>query len=145
MNRDPIQPTLTIAIALIWRSGQLLITRRPSNTHLAGFWEFPGGKVIEGESLVECVKREVYEELGIEIAVKQARAPITYVYPERTVALHPFDCTVVAGKPQSLEVAEWRWISPQEFGQYEFPPANADLISALHEPAIAQEREKSCI
>ncbi len=124
-------PTFHIAIALIWQDGKLLIARRPPQTHLANFWEFPGGKCEEGETLEACLVREVCEELGVEVKVTSAREAIEYVYPERKVILHPFDCVPMTGEPQALGCQEWRWVEPESLRQYEFPPANAPLIESV--------------
>lgn len=127
-------PTFHITLALIWRDGKLLVARRPPHTHLANFWEFPGGKCKEGETLEECLVREVREELGVEVQVTAARATIAYLYPERKVILHPFDCVMVSGELQALGCQEWRWVEPSDLNQYEFPPANASLIENLTSP-----------
>jgi mutator protein MutT len=124
-------PAFRIAIALIWRDGKLLIARRLPKTHLANFWEFPGGKSEDDETLEECLVREVREELGVEVKVTAAREVIEYVYPERTVILHPFDCLIIAGEPQALGCQEWRWVEPNQLSQFEFPPANVTLIERL--------------
>lgn len=133
-------PVVRIAIALIWSGGRLLITQRPPDTHLSGYWEFPGGKIIEDEALEECVRREVAEEVGIEVQVVAARETILHSYPERTVELHPFDCCLVSGKPRALEVADWRWVSVSQLGEYRFPPANTELIEQLVCEALDTER-----
>ena len=124
-------PTFHIAIALIWCDGKLLIARRPPKTHLANFWEFPGGKCEEGETLEDCLVREVREEIGIEVEITSGRPAIEYVYPERKVVLHPFDCVPAAGEPQALGCQEWKWVEPNDLNQYEFPAANASLIENL--------------
>jgi A/G-specific adenine glycosylase len=120
-----------IAIALIWRDGKLLIARRPPKTHLANFWEFPGGKCEEGETLEDGLVREVCEELGVEVKVTSAREVIEYVYPERKVRVYPFDCALLSGQPQALGCQEWKWVEPKHLSHYEFPPANAPLIEDL--------------
>lgn len=120
-----------IAVALVWRDGRLLIARRPAGVHLGGRWEFPGGKCEPGESPAECVRREVREELAIEVEPIRARPPIEYDYGDRQVRLHPFDCVYRAGEPHSAIGSEWRWVRPEELERFDFPPANEGLIRSL--------------
>ncbi|MDQ3812326.1 MAG: (deoxy)nucleoside triphosphate pyrophosphohydrolase [Armatimonadota bacterium] len=121
-----------IAIALIWRDDKVLATRRHEQAdHLPGVWEFPGGKCEDGELPRECVLREAREEIGVDIAVMKERPPITFDYPERRVTLYPFDCVIVAGEPQPLQVAALRWLARHELQAEEFPAANAGLIAEI--------------
>jgi mutator protein MutT len=120
-----------IAIALVWRQGSLLITRRPEGKHLAGLWEFPGGKCLPAESAEECAVREVREEVGVACEAVTVRPVIEYAYPDRTVRLHPVDCRCLGGAPRALDVAEWAWVAPGDLGRYSFPPANEELLRAL--------------
>lgn len=120
-----------VAIALVWRAGCLLITRRRQESHLGGLWEFPGGKRLPGERLEECAEREVLEEVGVACQAERLRAPIEFAYPERTVRLHPVDCAYLGGGPRPIHVAEWAWVRPVDLSRYTFPPANAPLLSEL--------------
>jgi mutator protein MutT len=127
----PTKKAVEVALALIWHADQLLITRRPAHVHLGGSWEFPGGKILPGESAVACAEREVLEELGMRITAQQARNPIAHPYPERVVTLHPVDCSWSSGEPQLLGVSDARWVTPAELNTYPFPTANAGLIAEL--------------
>ncbi|MBI2552897.1 MAG: (deoxy)nucleoside triphosphate pyrophosphohydrolase [Candidatus Rokubacteria bacterium] len=120
------QPTVEVAAAVIETDGRYLITRRVTG-HLEGFWEFPGGK---GETLSECVRREVMEELGVEISVGEKIETVTWRYPERTVVLHFFRCRH-AGEIAPQEGQAFAWVAPEEFERYPFPPADATLIARL--------------
>ena len=120
-----------MAAGLISRDGQYLITRRKAETHLGGFWEFPGGKREPGESLEACLRRELREELGIEITPPVFFRVIRYDYPEKTVELHFFFCSIVAGEERALGCDEIRWVAAGELGGFEFPPADRPLIEAL--------------
>jgi mutator protein MutT len=120
-----------VAVALVWRQGCLLITRRRREAHLGGYWEFPGGKTLPGESPEACAEREVLEETGVACAARRCLPVIEYVYPERTVRLRPVECEYVGGPPRPLQVAEWAWVCPADLGRYEFPPANAPLLAEL--------------
>jgi 8-oxo-dGTP diphosphatase len=115
---------------VIQRDGKILIARRPAGKHLAGFWEFPGGKVSPGESPTDALRREILEELGARLVVGAALDAVDWQYPDRTVRLLFFRCGI-EGEPQALEGQEIAWVSPAELSGYEFPPADARLIELL--------------
>jgi mutator protein MutT len=123
--------TVEVAIALVWRSGCLLITRRRPEAHLGDLWEFPGGKCLPGETPEACAEREVLEEVGVACAARAVRLPIRFAYPDRVVCLHPVDCDYRGGPPRPLQVAEWAWVLPADLDRYPFPPANKSLIAQL--------------
>ena len=122
---------LSIVAAIIRRDDQILITKRPDHVHLAGLWEFPGGKVESGESLEAALHREIREELGVEITVDREFFSVAHEYPDKSVHLHFFDCTILRGEPQPLEVADLRWVKAAELDDFEFPPADVELIRKL--------------
>jgi mutator protein MutT len=124
---------ILVVAAIIRREGKFLITRRPGNVHLAGLWEFPGGKVEEGESLQEALLREILEEIAVQVAVGAEFFQIEHQYPTRSVRLHFFDCTIVSGEPQAIEVSEIRWVAPHELQAYAFPEADRELIARLRQ------------
>jgi len=126
---------IQVAAAVIEREGRYLITQRGQGTHLAGYWEFPGGKREEGESLEACVKRELCEELGVEVTEPIPFVVIQYEYPDKAVELHFFFCSLAQGEVQALGVAALRWVSPQELANYSFLPAD--------EPVVAQLRKRA--
>ena len=121
----------SIVAAIIRRDDLILITKRPDNVHLAGLWEFPGGKVESGESLEAALHREIREELGVEITVDREFFSVAHEYPDKSVHLHFFDCTILRGEPQPLEVADLRWVKTGELVDFEFPPADVELIRRL--------------
>ncbi len=125
------RPTLDIALALVWRDGRLLVTRRPEGVHLAGYWEFPGGKIKVGESVEHAAEREVVEEVGIRCRARELRPSLSYAYPERRVVLHPVDCAWLEGEARLMGVSAARWVTAAELGEYAFPPANAALLERL--------------
>jgi mutator protein MutT len=124
-----------VAIALVWRGGLLLVSRRTADVHLGGSWEFPGGKLEPGESVEACAEREVLEEVGLVVRARARREPIVYDYPDRVVTLTPVDCSWVSGEPRALEVAEVRWVELSLLQELDFPPANAPLLRELSERA----------
>ena len=126
-------PELDVAVAIIWDANceRLLIARRPTDKHVGGMWEFPGGKCEAGESIESALRREIREELGIEITILGARPVAMHRYEHRMVRLHPFDCLCDTGTPQPLASTELRWIAPEELRQLPLPPANAPLIETI--------------
>ena len=127
-----MKPQLPIALALVWRGGELLIARRaPDAAHLPDKWEFPGGKVEPGETPRQACIREAREEVGLEIEITGAREIIQWDYPARSVALHAFDCRIVRGEARALANAEVKWCAPADLDAAQFPPANAELIESL--------------
>ncbi|MFQ5897040.1 MAG: (deoxy)nucleoside triphosphate pyrophosphohydrolase [Candidatus Methylomirabilia bacterium] len=123
-------PPLEVVAAVIEANGRYLITRRERG-HLEGLWEFPGGKIRPGEPLVECLRRELLEELAVEVTVGEKLETITWAYPERTVVLHFFRCGLAAGQVTPQEGQAMAWVTPLELWRYPFPPADATLIARL--------------
>jgi len=123
--------TIEVAAGLVFRDGQLLITQRPAGGHLAGLWEFPGGKREPGESFEQCLRRELKEELGIEVEIHEEVEAITHRYPDKTVHLRFFRCSWTRAEPQALGCPAFRWVGVDELAAYEFPPADARLLTRL--------------
>ena len=124
---------IEVAAGLVFRGGRLLITQRPAGGHLAGLWEFPGGKREAGESFEDCLRRELREELGIEVEVGANIESLTHDYPEKSVHLRFFACTWLRHEPQPLGCSALVWIRRNELAAYEFPAADARLLSRLNE------------
>lgn len=122
--------TIVVTAAIIERGGRFLVTRRQSGTHLAGTWEFPGGKCEPNETLEACMARELREELGIAADVGAERLSVSHEYDDRRVELHFFDCRS-ADEPRPLLGQEMRWIERAALETLEFPPADAELIALL--------------
>ena len=122
--------TIVVTAAVIEEGGRFLVTRRPKGVHLEGLWEFPGGKCDEGESLSDCLRRELVEELGAEAIIGTEIFSVTHEYSERTVTLHFFACSL-AGEPRPLLGQELRWVQRGELRSLRFPPADDELIALL--------------
>jgi mutator protein MutT len=122
---------MDVSAALIFRGGKLLITRRHSDAHLGGLWEFPGGKREPGETFEQCLAREIREELGVEIAVGELFESVIHAYPEKTVHLKFFVCRLLDGEPQPLGCAAVKWAGKSELADYKFPAADAKLLQKL--------------
>jgi 8-oxo-dGTP diphosphatase len=125
--------TIVVTAAIIQRDGRYLVTRRPPGAHLAGVWEFPGGKCDEGEPLTSCMARELDEELRIRATVGSEIFTTTHDYPDRRVELHFFECHT-ADHPSPLLGQEMRWVTSEELEDLDFPPADAELIRMLRRP-----------
>jgi mutator protein MutT len=113
----------------------LLITQRFHKDHLGGLWEFPGGKREEPESFEECLRRELREELGIEIEAVELLDSITHAYPEKTVLLKFFRCRWQAGEPQALGCQAFAWITRDDIEKYSFPAADEKMLGLLRSEA----------
>ncbi len=122
---------IEVAAGLVFREGKLLITQRYPEAHLGGLWEFPGGKRHPGESFEECLRRELREELAIEVSVGPLIDKITHAYPEKTVHLQFFRCSWQMHEPQALGCPAFKWITRQQLGEFEFPAADARLLEML--------------
>jgi mutator protein MutT len=101
--------------------------------HLAGFWEFPGGKRETGESFEDCLRRELFEELSIRVKEPVLYRIIRHVYSDKTVELHFYRCVIEEGDPMPLDCAEMRWVLPEELGAFTFPSADRAVIEALQQ------------
>jgi 8-oxo-dGTP diphosphatase len=120
-----------VGAAVVEQDGRYLVTRRHAGAHLGGMWEFPGGKCEPGESLIECLRREIKEELGTDAIVGAELLTVSHDYPDRLVELHFMACTLT-GPPAPLLGQEMRWITRGELRTLEFPPADAELIELLN-------------
>ncbi len=114
-------------------TGRYLITRRRRGTHLAGLWEFPGGKRREGEPLESCLRRELSEELGGPFEIVEKVDTVRWEYSEKTVIIHFYRCRLQSGSIEPREAQEMAWVAPERLAEYEFPPADAALIARLLE------------
>lgn len=123
---------LEVVAALIWREGKFLICQRPANKARALLWEFVGGKVEAGETKEQALIRECQEELALQVAPLDVFMEVTHVYPDVTVHLTLFNATAT-GDPQMLEHNDIKWIDVSEIDNYEFCPADVDILQKLKE------------
>jgi 8-oxo-dGTP diphosphatase len=122
--------TIVVTAAVIERDGKYLVTRRQDGVHLEGYWEFPGGKCEPGESLEDCLRRELVEELGTDAEIGAELLAVTHGYPDRRVELHFIACRL-AGTPSPLLGQEMRWVARADLRSLKFPPADDELIARL--------------
>ena len=113
------------------QQGEILIDRRLDSGEMGGLWEFPGGKIEPTETAEECIRREVFEELGIIVTVGEQLKTIEHNYPKFVVTLFFHYCYYVSGNPQTIECSEFRWVKSSELHKYCFPEANYQIIDLL--------------
>ncbi len=116
---------------LVNRQGLVLIARRPAGKHMAGAWEFPGGKVAQGETVLQALRRELREEIGIEVLSARPLISYRHVYPERTVLLDVWTVTRHAGEPRALEGQPLRWEAVDRLLDAGLLDADRPIVEAL--------------
>lgn len=125
-----LPPRLVVAAAVIRRADAFLVTRRQRGVHLEGYWEFPGGKCDAGESFADCLRREMLEELDVDVRPGREILATEHAYPERIVELHFFECELL-GDPRPLVGQDMRWVRQQDLLSLQFPPADGELLALL--------------
>ena len=118
-----------VVIGIVTHAGKVLICQRPEDKSFAGYWEFPGGKREAGETIEQCLRRELREELSIEITPVHGLSTVDHDYPRGPIRLHPWVCTHDTGHPLPLASQQVRWVEPRDLAGYRFPPANDALIA----------------
>lgn len=123
---------LDVAVGIIINSdNRILITKRRDDVHLAGLWEFPGGKCDEGESDLVALQRELREEIGIEVDDAESFCSLCHRYDEKVINLHFFFVKQYRGEPYGREQQPFKWVTIEALSDYEFPPANQVIIKRL--------------
>ena len=120
-----------VVAALLWEGDRFLICQRPAHKTRGLLWEFVGGKVEPGETKEQALRRECWEELGIEIGVEDVFMEVLHTYPDMQVHLTLFNSRIQRGAPQLLEHHALRWILPAEIPQYDFCPADQAILAEL--------------
>lgn len=114
--------------------GRVLIARRPDDKHQGGLWEFPGGKVEEGESVETALARELEEELGIRVTSSRPLIQVRHDYPDKRVLLDVREVSAFEGEPHGAEGQPLAWVAPKQLPDYEFPAANLPIVAAVRLP-----------
>jgi mutator protein MutT len=122
--------SIVVAAAVVERDGAFLVTRRLEGTHLAGRWEFPGGKQMPDETLEACLVREVREELACAVEVGECLVSTSHLYPERKVTLHFFACRLL-GEPVPQDGQAMRWVPRHALRDLDLPEADRELVELL--------------
>ena len=122
-----------VVAALIWDGDRFLICRRPAHKARGLLWEFVGGKVEPGETKQAALVRECREELAVELAVNEVFMDVVHAYPDLTVHLTLFHASIAAGTPRLVEHCDLRWITPAEIPEYDFCPADEEILRRIIE------------
>ena len=122
-----------VVAALIWEDNRFLACQRPAHKARGLLWEFVGGKVEPGETKEQALIRECQEELAVTVAVEDVFMEVDHVYPDLTVHLTLFNASIAEGIPQKIEHNDLRWITVEEIDQYEFCPADEEILRRLKE------------
>lgn len=132
--------TVHVAVAVVEKNtgenmlGEILIAKRPDHLHMGGFWEFPGGKVEPGETVLQALQREIREEVSLDIYGAQPLLQIPFQYPDKKVLLDVWRVTDFSGAAQGCEGQKVLWVPQQQLNNYQFPPANRAILTALQLP-----------
>lgn len=135
MKKNNDKPHFHVTAGLIWRDGKLLITRRPQGSHLAGYWEFPGGKQEEGETLEACLQREIKEELAVDVTVDRRLLQVDHDYDTKSISLHLFECSNLRGEPRPIGCDAMRWVDPMHLDDFKLPPPDVKILSFVRKLA----------
>ena len=122
---------IEVVAAIIYKDGGYFATQRGYG-EFEGMWEFPGGKIEPGESREVALKREIQEELGVDIAIENLLCTIEYDYSSFHLTMHCYLCSIASGEIELREHKSARWLRPEELGCVEWLPADKDVISRLH-------------
>ena len=122
-----------VVAALIWEGERFLACQRPAHKARGLLWEFVGGKVEPGETLEEALIRECIEELDVTVAVLDVFMDVVHTYPDLTVHLTLFNAAIAEGEPQKLEHNDIRWITPRQIPDYDFCPADVEILAKICE------------
>ena len=124
---------IEVVAAFIWQGERFMICQRPEHKARGLLWEFVGGKVELGETKEQALIRECYEELGIILSVKDIFMDVIHEYPDITVHLTLFNATISKGDPKKLEHNDIKWITPSEIPNYDFCPADEEILARICE------------
>ena len=126
-------PKLVIGLGLIVNHlGEILIDQRKKEKSMGGMWEVPGGKKEEGESIQSTVIREIQEELGIQVEIKEKLIEFDFSYTDKNMRFLVYFCKLIEGKPMPFESLQIKWVHPNDLVNYNFPAANKLIIAELH-------------
>jgi 8-oxo-dGTP diphosphatase len=120
-----------VAAAIIQYNDKILIAQRPEKSHLGLKWEFPGGKIEQGENAAACLRREIREELDLEIEVGEELMVVEHQYPDRKVILHCHWCRYVRGEAKALGCHSFKWVGSSDMKNYDFSEADLPIVEFL--------------
>lgn len=130
-SNAPDSHSIEVAAGLIFRSGQLLIAQRHTNSHLGDLWEFPGGKCEPGETFQVALVRELREELDTTVSVGELIETVEHAYPDRRVRIRFYKCRIESGEPRAVDCQAFKWVQRGQLMENAFPEADAHLLDRL--------------
>jgi len=130
-------PHYKIGVGIIWHNNKVLITKRKKNALLGGLWEFPGGKVMKNESIQNCIKREILEELSIDVNVSSFITEVNHRYSHFSINLHAYHCFYKNGNIVCNAADDWKWVRIDQLNQFPFPKANHYIFPHLLNQEVA--------
>lgn len=133
MKLFDMEKVVEVVAALIWDKDKFLICQRPANKERGLLWEFVGGKVEQGETKAQALIRECREELAINVEPREVFMEVMHEYPDITVHLTLFNCTILQGQPRLLEHHDMKWITSAEIHNYEFCPADEEILRKIEQ------------
>lgn len=132
-------PHKMVGAALVMnKKKQILIAQRREDAMLGGLWEFPGGKQEEGETIQDCIARELKEEMGIDIRVGDHFITVKHAFSHFTMDLHAYWAQLIKGRPKKIHCADWKWVTLKELRAYPFPRADVRIIEALEKTGLTK-------
>jgi 8-oxo-dGTP diphosphatase len=135
-GKEPIREITVVAAVIRDEKGRVLLTQRPQDRHMGGLWEFPGGKIDDGEGPAEALLRELDEELGLAAEVGQPLTFAIHEEPGLRILLLFFNARILSGVPSAREGQAVEWASPSELHSYPTPPADAEIVRRLADGLI---------
>jgi 8-oxo-dGTP diphosphatase len=126
----PLPSAIVVTAAVVERDARFLVTRRGQGVHLEGYWEFPGGKCDPHESHEQCLRREMIEELGVDVEIGPKVLDVRHEYPDRAVEIHFYRCRL-KGEPRAMLNQQIQWVAREALHSLPFPPADEELIDQL--------------
>jgi A/G-specific adenine glycosylase len=134
-------PHVDVTAGVIRRGRKILITRRRPEAMLGGLWEFPGGKLEPGETLQQCLARELDEELGITVRIERPFIAVDHAYSHFRITLHTFLCRHSRGRPRPIECDAVKWVQPEQLRDFAFPKADRVVLDELERMTVVDGAE----
>lgn len=136
----PAQNKIVVSAAVILKGRKTYIQQRPRDGLMGGLWEFPGGKMEKNETPEDCLKREIREELSVDVDIESKLMTIRHSYTQFRVTLHVYLCRLPAGRIRATQCEQWKWVSFGELESYPFPSANAKIVEYLCNSFLKTEK-----